>query len=244
MLAVGAAAHLFSFSCNTMHAAPLDIWRLWTTKGVYARVHECVPKWNNNKRKLSPDYCVHAELTGIRRAASLLHVDLPVRTFRYDYLNHVFSSGWLLHPDTVTSIAAFAHDAHSGSNYKTRRPCGADMSAVEYAEERLRISANCTKEAAFMRSRLNCYVRNVTRMREMHRAYLSRASFSGCANKINQVQLTYSKKDIVGVFYANPRSKDYAVRASNRLRGVPVINLTGLGPLRNETRTRHPHGLA
>jgi hypothetical protein len=123
MLAVGAAAHLFSFSCNTMHAAPLDIWRLWTTKGVYARVHECVPKWNNNKRKLSPDYCVHAELTGIRRAASLLHVDLPVRTFRYDYLNHVFSSGWLLHPDTVTSIAAFAHDAHSGSNYERSRVC-------------------------------------------------------------------------------------------------------------------------
>ena len=215
-----------------MRAAPLDIWKLWIEQGVYARVHECVPQWNN-KGKLLPSRCVRAELTGISRAASLLRVDLPVRTFHYNYLNHTFSSGWLLHPDTVIWNAAFAHDAHSGSNYKTRRPCAGTLTAVKYAEERLRVSINCTNENAFLKSRLNCYVRNMTLMREMQRAYVARAP-STCSGNINQVQLTYSEKDIVGVFYANRRSKAYAIRASNHLGGVPVVDITALRPLKSD----------
>lgn len=201
-----------------MQRAPEGLWRLWSSdEGVLMRVHECVKRWNNHG-KLIDTNCMQRERFGREIATSLLRHDLPQATFEYVYNESAFSAGWILDPRSAHVHVAFPHDSWSGSNYRTRRKCPPRFSAEDYARRRALMEL-----ATFIKSPYNCFVRNISVMVAMQQAFCR-----GSGNcSINQVQVTYSEKDIVGVFYRGVQWKQYAIRASRLVGGVPVVALDG-----------------
>jgi hypothetical protein len=200
-----------------MQRTPDGLWRLWSSKdGILIRVHECVNKWNNHGKLLDAQ-CMHKERSGRAVAASLLRDDLPQATFVYERNNSVFSAGWILDTRTVHTHAAFPHDAWSGSNYRTRRECAPNISAAVYAMRRMRYS-----EPMFLKSPYNCFVSNTSRMIDMQKAFIR----AGGEPSINQVQVTYTERDIIGVVYRGKQCRQYAIRASHLMGGMtPIISL-------------------
>ena len=219
-----------------MFTAPDSIWQLWHRGGLYARAHECFDKRWDNRGKSSPDRCIAREKYCAICASSLLVTDLPLKTFVYHYpfINNEFSAGWLLDPSAIKWHAAFAHDAASGSNYQTRQPCVKHMNAQSYVNGRLMTSKNCTATPNFLKSAFNCYVHNISLMREMHQLYETKKPPT-CNTSYNQVHISYSEADIVGVFYKHPSSKQYAIQASKSMGGLPIVFI---GTNRSNSSTR------
>lgn len=205
--------------------AASPVWELWRHEGLLARTHECVHRRWNNWDKATSTRCIRRELRCARCATSLLKVGLPLSTFEYAREGYTFSAGWLLDPRALTVYAAFAHDASTGSNYKTRPACPGNLSASAYVKGRLAASPDCSTQAsAFLASAYNCRLNSTERMMDMQRMYESRRP-SRCGGSVNQVHVDYERRDIIGAFYARPTSKFHAMEASRQMGGIPILYL-------------------